>query len=66
MHIYKLILAVVGISCAVASPVPQSNNDELESCNGNCKSAYDSCMNDAGKGDVPEAEWYVTQRILKP
>lgn len=59
MYLYKLILAAVGISFAVATPVPQNNNDVLESCNGNCKSIYDTCIKNAGTDDVAQGVWYV-------
>ena len=69
MHFTKLIFAAVGISFAVSTPVPQNNNDVLESCNGVCKSEYDTCANNAATegigGDAAQVLWYVTQRILR-
>ena len=56
----KLILAAVGLSFAIASPVPQDNNDALESCNTGCTNSYTICTD--GETITAEDEgWYVTQ-----
>ena len=69
MHFTKLIFAAVGMSFAVSTPVPQNNNAVLESCNGLCKSEYDTCDNNAqsegAEGAAAQVLWYVTQRILR-
>lgn len=64
MHFSKLILAAFGISFTVASPVPQNNNDTLESCNANCADNYDMCK-DGAVNTVTYEGWYVTQWIFK-
>lgn len=65
MYFTKLILAVVGISFAIASPVPQDDNDDLENCNIDCTDTAYICTNDASNS-VDKAVWYVAQTISKP
>ena len=64
MHFSKLILAAAGISFAVASPVPQTNNDELEKCNTDCTNDYTICV-EAQSNTLEDLNWYVIQKISK-
>ena len=64
MHFSKLILAAIGISFAVASPVPQNNNDALENCNTDCTNDYTICEENQ-KNTLEDLNWYVIQKISK-
>ena len=64
MHFSKLILAAIGISFAVASPVPQNNNDALENCNTDCTNSYTICI-EAEANTLEDLYWYFMQWISK-
>ena len=64
MHFSKLILAAVGISFAVASPVPQTLEDELEKCNTDCTNDYTICEQNQ-KNTLEDLNWYVIQKVSK-
>ena len=64
MYFTKFILAAVGISFVITSPVPQDNNDDVENCNINCTDTAYICTKDASNS-VDKAVWCVVQTIFK-
>ena len=64
MHCPKYILAAIGIFFALASPVPQDNNDTLESFNTDCTTTYPECSIGSAN-TVEDSSWHVTQWMFK-